>query len=158
MIGERARAEIVERAEGNPFFLEEIVRTRAAPNSDGDSLPDTVHAALAARIDLLPADEKRVLQTAAVVGRVFWPAAVAEVAALDAGAVGELLDRLQDRDLVLGRLSSSMSGQRELIFKHALICEVAYESLPRRDRVRMHRSSRTGSSRRSPGVATRSWS
>jgi class 3 adenylate cyclase len=139
VIGERARAEIVARAEGNPFFLEEIVRTRAGPGSDADALPDTVHAALAARIDLLPADEKRVLQTAAVVGRVFWPAAIAEIATLESGVVGELLDRLQNRDLVLGRLSSSMSGQRELIFKHALICEVAYESLPRRDRVRMHR-------------------
>ncbi len=88
----------------------------------------------------MPTDEKRALQTAAVVGRVFWPAAVAEVATLDPAAVGELLDRLQDRDLILGRLSSSMSGQRELIFKHALICEVAYESLPRRDRARMHRA------------------
>ena len=140
VIGVRARAEIVERAEGNPFFLEEIVRTRAAPHSDGDSLPDTVQAALAARIDLLPPDEKRVLQTAAVVGRVFWPAAIAQIATLEPGAVGEVLDRLQNRDLVLGRLSSSMSGQRELIFKHALICEVAYESLPRRERVRMHHS------------------
>jgi class 3 adenylate cyclase len=139
VIGERERAQIVERAEGNPFFLEEIVRTRSAVGPGSDALPDTVHAALAARIDLLPADEKRVLQSAAVVGRVFWPAAVAEVGALDAGAVSELLDRLQNRDLVLGRLSSSISGQRELIFKHALICEVAYETLPRRDRVRMHR-------------------
>jgi hypothetical protein len=52
--------------------------------------------------------------------------------------VDELLDRLQDRDLVLGRLSSSMSGQRELIFRHALVRDVAYESLPRRDRVDMH--------------------
>jgi hypothetical protein len=138
VVGERERAQIVERAEGNPFFLEEIVRTRAASGPGADGLPDTVHAALAARIDLLPADEKRVLQSAAVVGRVFWPATVAEVGALDPGAVSELLDRLQNRDLVLGRLSSSMSGQRELIFKHALICEVAYESLPRRDRVRMH--------------------
>jgi hypothetical protein len=54
--------------------------------------------------------------------------------------VSELLDQLQNRDLILGRLASSMSGQRELIFKHALICEVAYESLPRRDRARMHRA------------------
>jgi class 3 adenylate cyclase len=136
---ERERAAIVARAEGNPFFLEEIVRTRAGSTPAG-GLPDTVHAALAARIDLLPADEKRALQTAAVVGRVFWPGAVAEVAALDAAAVGELLDRLQNRDLILGRLSSSMRGQRELIFKHALICEVAYESLPQRDRARMHRA------------------
>lgn len=135
-IGERERAAVVARVEGNPFFLEEIVRTRSA--GAGDALPDTVHAALAARVDLLPADEKRVLQTAAVIGRVFWPTAVAELAGLDRGAVGELVDHLQNRDLVLSRLSSSMSGQRELIFKHALICEVAYESLPRRDRVRMH--------------------
>jgi class 3 adenylate cyclase len=129
------RAAILSRAEGNPFFLEEIVRTR----TDAGGIPDTVQAALAARIDLLPAAEKRVLQAAAVVGRVFWPGAVAEVAGLDGAAVDELLDRLQDRDLVLSRLSSSMSGQRELVFKHALIRDVAYESLPRRDRVRMHR-------------------
>ena len=113
---------------------------RAPARASANGLPDTVHAALAASIDLLPPDEKRALQTAAVVGRVFWPGAVAEVAALDPAAVGELLDRLQDRDLILGRLSSSMRGQRELIFKHALICEVAYESLPRRDRARMHRA------------------
>ena len=55
----------------------------AAVLSGADALPDTVHAALAARIDLLPADEKRVLQTAAVVGRVFWPAAIAEIATLE---------------------------------------------------------------------------
>jgi class 3 adenylate cyclase len=133
--GDHDREAIVARAEGNPFFLEEIVRTRGS----GDELPDTVHAALAARVDLLPADEKRALQAAAVVGRVFWPGAVGQVAALERGAVAELLDRLQNRDLILSRLSSSMSGQRELIFKHALIREVAYESLPRRDRVRMHR-------------------
>lgn len=131
---ESERAAIVARSEGNPFFLEEIVRTRGT----APGLPDTVRAALAARVDLLPGDEKRALQTAAVIGRVFWPAAVADVAALDPISVGQLLDRLQNRDLVLSRLSSSMSGQRELIFKHALVCEVAYDSLPRRDRVRMH--------------------
>ena len=138
--GSREHAEIVARAEGNPFFLEEIARTRTEAIGSPNGLPDTVHSALAARIDLLPPEEKHALQTAAVVGRVFWPAAVAEVATLDPIAVGRLLDRLQDRDLILGRLSSSMSGQRELIFKHALICEVAYESLPRRDRARMHRA------------------
>ena len=132
------RAAILARAEGNPFFLEEIVRTRAFGASGGRDIPDTVQAALAARIDLLSGDEKRALQAAAVVGRVFWPGAVAEVAAIDTGAVEQALDRLQDRDLVLSRLSSSMSGQRELIFRHALVRDVAYESLPRRDRVGMH--------------------
>ncbi len=137
---EPERAAIVARAEGNPFFLEEIARTRAVGAAGAGGLPDSVHAALAARIDLLPLDEKRALQTAAVVGRVFWPGAVAEVADMEAGSAGELLDRLQSRDLILSRLASSMTGQRELIFKHALICEVAYESLPRRDRARMHRA------------------
>ena len=136
--GTGEHAAIVARAEGNPFFLEEIVRTQAGSAPGHGDLPDTVRSALAARIDLLPSDEKRALQAAAVVGRVFWPGAVAEVAAVDADAIGELLDGLQNRDLVLGRLASTMSGQRELIFKHALICEVAYESLPRRDRARMH--------------------
>jgi class 3 adenylate cyclase len=130
----RERAAILARAEGNPFFLEEIVRTRGAVAE----LPDTVQAAIAARIDLLPGEEKRVLQAAAVVGRVFWPAAVAQIAGVGRAQIDELLDRLQDRDLVLGRLSSSLSGERELVFKHALIRDVAHESLPRRDRVRMH--------------------
>ena len=75
------RREMLARGEGNPFFLEEIVRTRALGSAH--AIPDTVQAALAARIDLLQRDEKRLLQAAAVVGRVFWPAAVAEVASLD---------------------------------------------------------------------------
>jgi class 3 adenylate cyclase/tetratricopeptide (TPR) repeat protein len=136
--GHDDRAAMLARAEGNPFFLEEIVRARGFGPAGASAIPDTVQAALAARIDLLPFDEKRTLQAASVVGRVFWPGAVAEVADLDEGSVDELLDRLQDRDLVLGRLSSSMSGQRELIFRHALVRDVAYESLPRRDRVDMH--------------------
>jgi class 3 adenylate cyclase/tetratricopeptide (TPR) repeat protein len=134
-IGTRERRAILARAEGNPFFLEEIIRTRRGP---AIAIPDTVQAALAARIDLLPADEKGVLQAAAVVGRVFWPGAVAEVTAQESTRVDVLLDGLQDRDLVLGRLSSSMKGERELIFKHALVRDVAYDSLPRRDRLRIH--------------------
>ena len=132
------REAILARAEGNPFFIEEIVRTLGSGAAVGAAIPDTVQAALAARIDLLPNDEKRALQAAAVVGRVFWPGAVSEVATIEPEAVDEVLDRLQDRDLVLGRLSSAMSRQRELIFRHALVRDVAYESLPRRDRVRMH--------------------
>ena len=135
--GSAERDAILARAEGNPFFLEEIIRARrSAPGAA--EIPDTVQGALAARIDLLPAEEKTVLQAAAVVGRVFWPAVLAEVTSQESAPIDVLLDGLQDRDLVLGRLSSTMDGQRELIFKHALIRDVAYESLPRRDRVRIH--------------------
>ena len=82
---------ITERAEGNPFFLEEIIRKliderrivrsngnwRAAGGIEELEIPDSVQAVLAARIDLLGPLPKRALQHAAVVGRVFWPGPVA---------------------------------------------------------------------------------
>ncbi|HET6849970.1 MAG TPA: adenylate/guanylate cyclase domain-containing protein [Gaiellales bacterium] len=146
------RARILERAEGNPFFLEEILRRlmdeqlivqeggrwRADAAIDRVAIPDTVQGVLAARIDLLPADQKRAVQSAAVVGRVFWPGAVAGLLDGDADRVEQLLDELERRDLVLTRLTSSMAGQRELIFKHILTRDVAYESLPRKERPRAH--------------------
>jgi class 3 adenylate cyclase/tetratricopeptide (TPR) repeat protein len=146
------RSRILERAEGNPFFLEEILRRlldeglivrhegrfRALAGTAEVTIPDTVQGVLAARIDLLPPDQKRAVQSAAVVGRVFWPGAVADLLNGDAGRVDELLDGLERRDLVSTRLSSSMAGERELNFRHILTRDVAYESLPRRDRPPAH--------------------
>ena len=142
---------IVERAGGNPFFAEEIVRhlidrRSAAPDGasdDGDAaaampIPDTVQAVIAARIDLLRPDEKRALQAAAVVGRIFWPAPVARYLDTTPAGVTELFRGLESRDLVLSRLDSSMRGQAEFIFKHALVRDVAYESIPKRDRAMAH--------------------
>ena len=143
---------ILERAEGNPFFLEEIVRQlideghlvregdrwRALDEIERVVIPDTVQAVLAARFDLLDGQDKRVLQAAAVVGRVFWPGPVALLAHLPDEAVDGALRILEDRELVLSRLTSSLAGQPELIFKHVLIRDVAYESLPRRDRTDAH--------------------
>ena len=93
-------------------------------------IPDTVQAVLAARFDLLDGQDKRVLQAAAVVGRVFWPGPVALLAHLPDEAVDASLRILEERELVLSRLTSSLAGQQELIFKHVLIRDVAYESLP----------------------------
>ena len=143
---------IVERAEGNPFFLEEILRKlidehrivrdgerwRADGNIEDVEIPDTVQAVLAARIDLLEPEEKRALQAAAVVGRVFWTSPVARLLGGAGDGLEEVLERLEDRELVLGRLGSSLEGEREFIFKHVLTCDVAYESLPRRERARSH--------------------
>jgi tetratricopeptide (TPR) repeat protein len=145
-------ARILERAEGNPFFLEEIVRQlideghlvhegdrwRALDEIEQVVIPDTVQAVLAARFDLLDAQEKRVLQAAAVVGRIFWPGPVSLLAHLPDEAVDTSLRTLEDRELVLSRLTSSLAGQQELIFKHVLIRDVAYESLPRRERTDAH--------------------
>ncbi len=73
-----------------------------------------------------------------MVGRVFWPGPVALLAHLPDEAVDSSLRTLEDRELVLSRLTSSLAGQPELIFKHVLIRDVAYASLPRRDRTDAH--------------------
>ena len=142
------RQRILERAEGNPFFLEEILRQlideglviregarwRALTGARVE-IPDSVHAVLAARIDLLPGDAKRVVQRAAVVGRVFWTGSLGAVAESD---LDDALDLLEGRDLISTALRSAFRGQRECVFRHVLITDVAYESIPRRDRADLH--------------------
>ncbi len=134
--GDALREFLVGRAEGNPFFLEELVS--AVSDVGGDELatriPDSVQALLAARIDALGPDEKAALQAASVIGRVFWP-----------GPVSVLLDgaqadwtALEDRDFIRRRSGSSMAGESEYAFKHALTREVAYASLLKARRARLH--------------------
>lgn len=145
-------ATMIERAEGNPFFLEEIVRYqidegrirykggrwRAAAGIEDVEVPDTVQAVLAARIDLLEPADKRTLQRAAVVGRTFWPGPVRRLLNGDEAKLSDALARFEERDLVLPRLASAFVGEREFSFKHVLTYQVAYESLPRRERVDAH--------------------
>jgi DNA-binding SARP family transcriptional activator len=147
-VPERLRRLVLDRAEGNPFFVEELLATftdrgllkrenggwtMLEPPGDF-AIPDTVQSVLAARIDLLDEPAKTALQAAAVVGRVFW-----------AGPVGELTGipdidwrTLEDRDFVRGRHASTLTGEREFAFKHALTREVAYASLPKARRARLH--------------------
>ncbi len=146
-----ARARILSRAEGNPFFLEEILRQliddgrivregtrwKATDGLQRVELPDTVQAVLAARIDLLEPSEKHTLQQASVVGRVFWRGAVTALVG-DPEAVDPDLRRLEERELVSERLTSSLLGEEELAFSHILTRDVAYETLPRRDRPSAH--------------------
>ena len=148
----RTHRRILERAEGNPFFLEEIVRhlidedqivrrngTWHATDALADvRIPDTVQGVLAARIDLLDAAERRALQLAAVVGRVFWPSPVGILLNGERDRLDEILGHLEERDLVRSRVGSSLAGEPEYIFKHVLTRDVAYETLPRRDRARAH--------------------
>jgi class 3 adenylate cyclase/tetratricopeptide (TPR) repeat protein len=155
--------QILDKAEGNPFFLEEILRRlidegavfrdqdrwRASPGIEAIQLPDSVQAVLASRIDLLSAEDKRVLQAAAVVGRVFWAEPLRLLTAYQVGdppggarqtrqALEDSLRRLEDRELVSPRVGSAFAGQPEYIFKHILTRDVAYESIPRRDRAVAH--------------------
>jgi class 3 adenylate cyclase len=146
--------QILARAEGNPFFLEEIVRQlvdsrsvwleggrwRAAGDITQVTIPDTVQGVLAARIDLLDPPDRRVLQAAAVVGRIFWPGAVRQLLNGGGDRVPEALITLEERDLVRSRLSSTLGQEPEFIFKHVLTRDVAYDTLPRRDRSAAHAS------------------
>jgi class 3 adenylate cyclase len=139
---------VAERAEGNPFFAEELIATLAdrgvlARSNGGWSfsglppdffVPDTVQAVLAARIDLLPRAGKAELQTAAVIGRVFWDGPVCE---LVEGADPQF-GLLQERAFVLAHAQSSIEGQREWLIKHALTREVAYRGLLKATRARLH--------------------
>jgi class 3 adenylate cyclase/tetratricopeptide (TPR) repeat protein len=151
-VPDEVRERILARAEGNPFFLEEIVRQlideglivredgrwRAAGGIERVRIPDTVQAVLTARVDLLRADDKRVLHAAAVVGRVFWPGPIERLTALRRDSIDAALRRLEDRELVVSRLSSSIAGEPEYIFKHVLTRDVAYEGLPKRERSAAH--------------------
>jgi hypothetical protein len=97
-------------------------------------VPDTVQAVLAARIDLLPRPGKAALQTAAVIGRVFWSG---PVCALLEGADPQF-GLLQERAFVLPHDQSSIEGQREWLIKHALTREVAYQGLLKARRAPLH--------------------
>jgi class 3 adenylate cyclase len=139
---------VVERAEGNPFFVEEIlaslidtgmlVRRNGGWEADemppGYDIPDSVQAVLAARIDLLDEPEKAALQAAAVIGRVFWTGPVYELVE----GLSPDLHALETRDFIRQRQGSSLEGEIEYVFKHALTREVAYAGLTKPRRAGLH--------------------
>ncbi len=140
---------IQARAEGNPQFVEEVLQglrdREVLVRSDGrwtlrgpvppDSLPVGVEAALQARIDRLPADEREALKKAAVVGAEFWTEALVALGVEDAD---DLLARLSKRDLLLRSNRSRVAGAAQHAFRQGLLREVAYAMLPRRERAGLH--------------------
>jgi len=134
------RSLIFERTEGNPFFMEEMVQVLAeegvlvgerggyrlerAPSEL--HIPATVEGILAARIDRLPAEEKELLQTLAVVGKEFPLGLARRVAERGEGDLNRLLSRLQGGEFLY---EQPAFPDPEYTFKHALTQQVAYESL-----------------------------
>src|SRR5216684_7606721 len=127
---------IIERTEGNPFFMEEtvqvlfddgaLVRNGAAKltrSLDQLKIPPTVQAILAARIDRLPAGEKDLLQTLAVLGREFSASLVHAVVRQSDDPLERMLDDLRLKEFIS---EQPATGDTEYIFKHALTQEVAY--------------------------------
>ena len=139
-VAQEVTDDIVARADGNPFFLEELSQTidsraDAAAGQQGALIPDTVQAVLAARIDRLDPDGKRLLQTCSVVGSRIPHALLSHVAGLDADALDGNLAHLEEAGfLVEGRAMPV----RTFRFKHALTQDVAYQSLLRGSREELH--------------------
>jgi class 3 adenylate cyclase/tetratricopeptide (TPR) repeat protein len=142
-------AEILGKAQGNPFFLEEIIRRlieegalvqedgrwRSTTSLASTPLPDSLLALLSARIDSIPEREKRVLQEAAVVGRVFWAEPLRRFLGED---ITPALRALERRGLISARSDSSLANHDEYDFRHLLVRDVAYASLPKARRARAH--------------------
>jgi predicted ATPase/class 3 adenylate cyclase len=131
---------LIARTEGNPFFLEESVRTlvetgvlvgepgayRLAQPVDRLQMPATVQAVLAARLDRLPPEEKRLLQTAAVIGTEVSLPLLQAIAELPEAALHSGVAHLQAAEFLY---ETRLFPEREYTFKHALTHEVAYSSL-----------------------------
>lgn len=142
------RAAILAKAEGNPFFIEEILRMlidggtltrdergwRWTSQSPEIRIPDTISGILASRLDLLSALEKRVAQDASLIGRRFWFGALVAISGLHAAEVAAALERLAEREVIEEHPTSSLVAEREYVFSHALIREVAYATLPKAQR------------------------
>jgi class 3 adenylate cyclase/tetratricopeptide (TPR) repeat protein len=132
--------EALERAEGNPLFVEETIRMlieSGSGNGSVDRVPDTLQALIAARIDHLAPDAKTLLQRGSVVGRVFWGGALEHLSP-DVTDHEALLDDLLQREFLLREPRSSISGETAYRFKHALIREVAYTGMAKLSRAQYH--------------------
>ncbi|WP_437572890.1 protein kinase domain-containing protein [Sorangium sp. So ce542] len=122
--------ELLARAEGNAFVLEEQIR--AVAEGRGEGLPETVLAMVQARLEALDVEERRVLRAASVFGETSWRGAMA---ALVGGAqVEQPLAELSRRELLVRRPEARIAGEVEYQFRHALVREAAYGMLTERDR------------------------
>ncbi|MDC3960275.1 protein kinase, partial [Polyangium jinanense] len=135
----RTIAQIVKRAAGHPFFLEELIR--AVAEGRGDQLPETVLAMVEARLAALPAGARRVLRAASVFGDVFWCGGLEHLlgGGDEARCAHEWLDMLAAREVVQRSETSRFPGEEQYSFRHSLLREGAYAMLTEPDRTLGHR-------------------
>ncbi|HET9114553.1 MAG TPA: AAA family ATPase [Gaiellaceae bacterium] len=127
-----AQRAVLQRAEGNPLYAEEYARMLAEHDGGDLPLPETVQGLIAARIDGLAPEEKALLQDASVIGKVFWPGALP-------GADERTLHALERKEFVRRDRRSSIAGETQYAFLHALVRDVAYGQIPRAERADKHR-------------------
>ncbi len=145
---------LLAQAGGNPLYAEEFIRmlvdrellvhrgaTWDVVAGDGEiPVPETVHALIAARLDTLPPARKSLLHDAAVIGKVFWAGAIAEMGDVDVEQVREGLHELARKELLRPARRSTIEGDAEYAFWHALVRDVAYGQIPRAARADKHRA------------------
>jgi class 3 adenylate cyclase len=141
---------LLERAEGNPLYAQEYVRmlqdrellVREAGGwtlaAEIIELPESLHGIIAARLDTLSAEEKVLIQDAAVVGKTAWVGAVCALTERSGWQAEELLHGLERKQLVQRVRRSSIQGETEFQFGHALTRDVAYSQIRRADRAQKH--------------------
>ena len=129
-IPEESSRWILDRAQGNPFYLEELLRVVARGGKVGDdsNLPDTVLGMVQARFDIFGAEAKLVLRAASIFGQTFRPAGVKALVEQDRRQdVDRWLEILAKREILFSRPTADM---HEFSFRHALLRQAAYEMLP----------------------------
>ena len=127
---------LLERAGGNPLYAEQFAELYLERGSaDELPLPETLQGIIAARLDGLPEGEKELLRDAAVMGKVFWTGALGR----DGREAGAILHALERKGFVRRQKRTSVEGEAELAFAHALVRDVAYGQIARPDRVEKHR-------------------
>jgi predicted ATPase len=131
-------ARLAETSEGNPLFIEELAAsvTEHATSADG-KLPTSVRSIIAARLDALPEEERAVLLAASAIGKVFWIGALERLHPTGEDIHG-LLDSLERRGLLRREDVSRIGGDAQYAFRHMLIREVAYDTLPKARRRDLH--------------------
>jgi predicted ATPase len=135
--GDTVVPRVEEAAGGNPLFIEELAAWLSeGGGASGDGMPSTVKMIIAARLDQLPVPERQVLLDASVVGDFFWQGSLE--ALRPGAALAQRIQELERRDLIRRSRSSRIRGDEELAFKHALIREVAYATLPKGVREERH--------------------
>jgi class 3 adenylate cyclase len=141
---------LLDRAGGNPLYAQEYLRMLQdrglliagaggwALTGEVDGLPESIQGIIAARLDTLTADEKRLIQDASVIGRTAWLGACRALTDRSSWEADELLHALERRRLVHRIRRSSIVGEVEFVFDHALTRDVAYSQIRREDRAEKH--------------------
>ncbi len=141
---------IIERSEGNPYYIEEMVKIlidegviQTGPeqwliNTErlaSINVPATLTGILQSRLDSLPEEERLALQRCSIIGRIFWEDALGH---LGTRAPAAILNRLLERRIIFRRDKSAFQHTQEFIFEHTLLRDVAYESVLKRERRNYH--------------------